>query len=37
MNLKITGANFQIRAIAIKKSNVDICSGFCYNKDKEYK
>ena len=37
MNSKITGTNFQIKTIAIKKSNIDICSGFCYYKDKEYK
>lgn len=36
MNSNTEGKNFQIRPIAIKKSNIDICSGFCYNKDNDF-
>ena len=28
INSKIEGKNLQVRPIAIKKSNIDICSGF---------
>ena len=28
MNSNKAGKNFQVRPIAIKKSNIDICSGF---------
>jgi hypothetical protein len=28
MNSNKAGTNFQVRPIAIKKSNIDICSGF---------